>query len=43
MLGIAIDIGGRHATCALVDGHGVRRKATEVVREVQLTPTFGRP
>ncbi len=40
MLGVAIDIGGGHVTCALVDGHGVRRKATEVVREAQLTPTL---
>ena len=40
MLGIAIDIGGRHVTCALVDGHGVCRKATDAVREAQLKPTL---
>jgi glucokinase len=40
MLGIAIDIGGRHVTCALVDDHGLCRKATEAVREAQLEPTL---
>ena len=40
MLGIAIDIGGGHVTCALVDDHGVRRKATDAVREAQLKPTL---
>jgi glucokinase len=40
VIGIAIDIGGRHVTCALVDEHGVRRKATEPVREAQLKPTL---
>jgi len=38
--GIAIEIGGRHVTCALVDDHGVRRKATEAIREAQLKPTL---
>jgi glucokinase len=40
VLGIAIDIGGRHVTCALVDDHGVRRKATQAVREPQLKATL---
>lgn len=39
-LGIAIDIGGAHATCALVDDREVRRKATTTVREARLKPTL---
>jgi glucokinase len=40
VLGIAIDVGGRHVTCALVHDDGVRRKATDAVREAKLTPTL---
>jgi glucokinase len=40
VLGIAIDIGGRHVTCALVDDHGVCRKATGAVGEARLKPTL---
>jgi glucokinase len=37
-LGIAIDIGGSHATCALVDERRVLRKATAAVDEARLQP-----
>jgi glucokinase len=40
VLGIAIDIGGGHVTCALVDHREVRRKATAPVREARLKPTL---
>jgi glucokinase len=40
VLGIAIDIGGGHTTCALVDDRSVRRKATAAVREARLQPTL---
>jgi glucokinase len=40
VLGIAIDIGGGHVTCALVDDGGVRRKTTVAVREARLKPTL---
>jgi glucokinase len=40
VLGIAIDLGGGHVTCALVDDHQVRRKATIVIREARLEPTL---
>ena len=37
---IAIDIGGGHVTCALVDGREVRRKTTVAVSEARLKPTL---
>jgi glucokinase len=40
VLGIAIDIGGGHATCGLVDDQQVRRKATAVLSEARLKPTL---
>jgi glucokinase len=40
VLGIAIDVGGGHVTCALVDDHEVRRKATVAVCEARLKPTL---
>src|SRR6476469_1933537 len=40
VLGIAIDIGGGHVTCALVDDHEVRRKETAALREARLNPTL---
>jgi glucokinase len=40
VLGIAIDVGGGHVTCALVDDHEVRRKETAAVREARLKPTL---
>jgi glucokinase len=40
VLGIAIDVGGSHVTCALVDDHEVRRKATIALREARLEPTL---
>ena len=40
MLGIAIDIGGGHLTCALVDEREVRRKATAAVRDLRLEPSL---
>jgi glucokinase len=40
VLGIAIEIGGGHATCALVDDRKLRRKATAALREARLKPTL---
>ena len=39
-LGIAIDIGGSHVACALVNERTVLRKATAPVREARLKPTL---
>jgi glucokinase len=40
MLGIAVDVGGAHATAALVDGCTVRRKTSAAVVQARMEPTL---